>query len=79
MLNWSDKLLDCVEVALARSGWLGKTADAVLAQILSRDIAQASCFQCACADCENWIGQYCYNFLTEQCIFQGGICVEGIC
>ncbi len=50
MLNWSDKLLDRVETALDRSGWLGKTADAVLAQLLPNDTAQAGCFQCACRD-----------------------------
>jgi hypothetical protein len=79
MLNWSDKLLDRVETALDRSGWLGKTADAVLAQLLPNDTAQAGCFQCACRDCVNWVGQYCWDPETERCEFKGGSCVKGIC
>jgi hypothetical protein len=77
MLNWSDKLLDRVETALDRSGWLGKTADAVLDRLLPHDAAQASCDQCGCRDCWNNTGQYCW--VNQRCVFFGGSCVPGPC
>jgi hypothetical protein len=60
MLNWSDKLLDRVETALDRSGWLGKTADAVLDRLLPHDAASA-CIPCHCDDCHNHVGLWCLD------------------
>ncbi len=76
MLNWSDKLLDRVETALDRSGWLGKTADAVLARLLPHDTAQASCVACWCDTCDPpWWGVWCLD-AQGNCVYDGGPCPD---
>lgn len=75
MLNWSDKLLDRVEATLDRSGWLGKTADAVLARLLPHGMAHASCDPCWCDTCDPpWWGVYCW--VDGQCVYDGGPCPD---
>jgi hypothetical protein len=80
MLNWSDKLLDRVEAALDHAGWLGKTADAVLARLLPNDLAQASCTPCWCRSCDppSW-GYYCTPSGGAPCSqFVSGPCPDGM-
>jgi hypothetical protein len=76
MLNWSDKLLDRVEAALDGSGWLGKTADALLARLLPHDIVQAGCTPCGCDDCVHGWGLRCYNWQENFCEPVGGPCAD---
>lgn len=80
MLNWSDKLLDGVEAALARSGWLAAVADAVLAQLLPHDTAQASCEPCWCTTCfPPWWGYICRDPQTGACtMYVDAQCPDGI-
>ena len=73
MLNWSDKLLDRVEAALDHVGWLGKTADAVLARLLPNDAASA-CIPCGCDDCTIGWGLWCWE--NDRCEPRGGPCAD---
>ena len=80
MLNWSDKLLDRVETALDRSGWLGKTADAVLARLLPNETALASdCTPCWCVSCTTQIGYWCAPEPGQGCTeYRHELCPSGI-
>ena len=79
MLNWSDKLLDRVEAALDHSGWLGKTADAVLDRLLPNEAALASdCMPCWCVSCVTSIGYWC-AYPGQGCTtYRHELCPSGI-